>query len=150
MERELKLIMRQWFAYALAATVLGCPWHARADDAPAAATASAPVAESKTVESARSATGSPVKKPSSQLTPVAIAAKRAHARLDLKLSPNSLSRVLDESGVEPMAETDNAVDTVEVTARRIQPEPIPQGIPSLLYGIMHPSEAWRIFAPIQP
>ena len=92
----------------------------------------------------------PVKEPPPQLSPVAIAAKRAHTHLDLKLSPNSLTRVLDESGVEPVAETDTTVDTVEVTARRVQLEPIPQGIPSLLYGIMHPSEAWRIFAPIQP
>ena len=141
--------MRLLFAYALTATVLGCPWRAYADNIHPAPIATAPAAESKTVESAHASTTSP-KERASQLSPVAIAAKHAHTRLDLKLSPNSLSRVLDESGVEPVAESDTAVDTVEVTARRIQAEPIPQGIPSLLYGIMHPSEVWRIFAPIQP
>jgi hypothetical protein len=57
--------------------------------------------------------------------------------------------VLYDSGVEPIAESD-AVETVEVTAHHIQQEPITQGIPALYYGITHPTEAWRIFAPIQP
>jgi hypothetical protein len=58
--------------------------------------------------------------------------------------------VLNESGVEPVAESDPAVDTIEVTARRVQQEPITPGIPAIYYGITHPTEAWRIFAPIQP
>jgi hypothetical protein len=45
-----------------------------------------------------------------------------------------MDRVLDESGVEPVAESEAAADTIEVTGRRVA----------------HPTEAWRIFAPIQP
>ena len=39
---------------------------------------------------------------------------------------------------------------LERTARRVQEEPITPGIPAIYYGITHPTEAWRIFAPIQP
>jgi hypothetical protein len=88
--------------------------------------------------------------PKTELTPVAVTAKRTHTRLDLRLTSDRLSRVLTDSGVEPVAETETPVDTVEVTARRVEHEPIAQGIGSLYYGITHPSEAWRIFAPIQP
>ena len=58
--------------------------------------------------------------------------------------------MLYDSGVEPVAESDAGVNEVEVTAQRVQQEPIAQGIPALYYGITHPTEAWRIFAPIQP
>jgi hypothetical protein len=88
--------------------------------------------------------------PKTEVSPVAVTAKRTHPRLELRLSSDRLHRVLDESGVEPVAESDTPVDTVEVTARRVQMEPITQGIPALYYGITHPSEIWRIFAPIQP
>jgi hypothetical protein len=86
----------------------------------------------------------------SGVSPVAITAKRTHPRLDLRLSSDRLNRVLNDSGVEPVPEEDAAVDTIEVTARRVQMEPITPGIPALYYGITHPTEAWRIFAPIQP
>jgi hypothetical protein len=88
--------------------------------------------------------------PKADLGPVAVTAKRTHPHLQLKLSSDSLSRVLTDSGVEPVPEADAAVETVEVTAHRVELEPIPQGIPALYYGITHPSEAWRIFLPIQP
>jgi hypothetical protein len=88
--------------------------------------------------------------PKAEVNPVAVTAKRTHPHLQLKLSTDSLSRVLTDSGVEPVPEADAAVETVEVTAHRVEIEPIPQGIPALYYGIIHPSEAWRIFLPIQP
>jgi hypothetical protein len=58
--------------------------------------------------------------------------------------------VLDDSGVEPVEEADPAIEAIEVTARRVQEDPITPGIPAIYYGITHPTEAWRIFAPIQP
>lgn len=85
-----------------------------------------------------------------EVSPIAITAKRTHPRLDLRLSSDRLNRVLYDSGVEPVAESDAGVNEVEVTAQRVQQEPIAQGIPALYYGITHPTEAWRIFAPIQP
>jgi hypothetical protein len=89
-------------------------------------------------------------RPKVGVSPIAITAKRTHPRLDLRLSSDRLNRVLYDSGVEPVAESDAAVDTIEVTAHRVQQEPITPGIPALYYGITHPTEAWRIFAPIQP
>jgi hypothetical protein len=84
------------------------------------------------------------------VSPVAITAKRTHPRLELRLTSDRLTRVLNESGVEPVPESDTAIDTIEVTAHRVELEPITPGIPALYYGITHPTEAWRIFAPIQP
>ena len=145
--------MRRVFASALFACLLAITFGARADETRTpSATPSRPVSH----PTSRNASNPPIDasraliEPKAEVSPVAVTAKRTHARLDLKLSPKSLSRVLDESGVEPVAETETPVDSVEVTARRIQLEPITQGIPALYYGIMHPSEAWRIFAPIQP
>jgi hypothetical protein len=60
-----------------------------------------------------------------------------------------MDRVLDESGVEPVAESE-ASEIIEVTGHHVEQEPIMIGIPALFYGITHPTEAWRIFAPIQP
>jgi hypothetical protein len=145
--------MRRVFASAIFACLLAITCGARADESQTPSATPAPPVGRPT---SRNASNSPTDasraqtEPKAQVSPVAVTAKRVHARLDLKLSPNSLSRVLDESGVEPVAETETPVDSVEVTARRIQLEPIAQGIPALYYGIMHPSEAWRIFAPIQP
>jgi hypothetical protein len=86
----------------------------------------------------------------SGVNPVAVTAKRTHPRLDLRLSSDRLNRVLNDSGVEPVPEEDAAVDTIEVTAHRVEMEPITPGVGALYYGITHPTEAWRIFAPIQP
>jgi hypothetical protein len=69
--------------------------------------------------------------------------------MDLRLTTDRLSQVLTDSGVEPIAEEDTTVDTVEVTGHQVK-EPIAQGIPALYYGLTHPTEAWRIFLPIQP
>jgi hypothetical protein len=83
------------------------------------------------------------------VSPIAVTAKRTHPRLDLRLTTQSMDRVLDESGVEPVAESDTP-DIIEVTGHHVEQEPIMIGIPALFYGITHPTEAWRIFAPIQP
>jgi hypothetical protein len=144
--------MRRVFASALFASLLATMLGARADEAQTPSTTAArPVSHPRSsIPNAPIAAARAPSEPKAQLSPVAVTAKRTHVRLDLKLSTNSLSRVLDESGVEPVAETETPIDSVEVTARRVQLEPIAQGIPALYYGIMHPSEAWRIFAPIQP
>jgi hypothetical protein len=154
-ELELELIMRRAVASALCVGLLALPLGAAADDAPAAppppehptsATQSKSDAAAKPLTAGRrDAVGA-----NAGVGPVAVTAKRTHARLDLRLSSDRLNRVLNESGVEPVAETDASIDTVEVTAHHVQQEPITQGIPALYYGITHPTEAWRIFAPIQP
>jgi hypothetical protein len=154
-ELELKLIMRRAVASALCLGLLALPLGAAADDASPAR----PRPDQATSSSQANA-DAPMKRPAvaehdplasnTGVGPVAITAKRTHARLDLRLSSERLNRVLNESGVEPVAETDADVDTVEVTAHHVQQEPITQGIPALYYGITHPTEAWRIFAPIQP
>jgi len=130
------------------------PWAAKSDDTPAPpAPASAPVATSPqpASDSAHKAGGSvrAQKPPSAQVSPVAITAKRDNQRLDLRLTNDRLSQVLTDSGVEPIAEEDTTVDTVEITGHQVR-EPIAQGIPALYYGLTHPTEAWRIFLPIQP
>jgi hypothetical protein len=141
--------MRRVFASALFAGLLAAAFSARADEAqiPVAAPArpSQPKPNAAQTAIARTQAG-----PKVDVSPVAVTAKRTHPHLELRLSADNLNRVLNESGVEPVAETDTPVDAVEVTARRVQLEPITQGIPALYYGITHPSEAWRIFAPIQP
>jgi len=147
--------MRRAVASALFAGLLVVPLGAPADDAPAAqvapehhSIASQPKSKATAKPPAASARGEiPT---NSDVGPVAITAKRAHPRLELRLTSDRLTRVLNESGVEPVAESDPAVDTIEVTARRVQQEPITPGIPAIYYGITHPTEAWRIFAPIQP
>jgi hypothetical protein len=144
--------MRRVFASALFAGLLAATFGARADEAqipvavsPEPALPSQPKPNAAQTPIARAQAG-----PKAELGPIAVTAKRTHPRLELRLSSDNLNRVLNESGVEPVAETDTPVETVEVTARRVQQEPITQGIPALYYGITHPSEAWRIFAPIQP
>jgi hypothetical protein len=146
--------MRRAVASALFAGLLVYPLGAVADDAPAAQPSPAPHTSASQPKSGM-ASKPPVASgheigPNTGVNPVAITAKRAHPRLDLRLSSDNLNRVLYESGVEPVAESDAAIDTVEVTARHVYQEPITQGIPALYYGITHPTEAWRIFAPIQP
>jgi hypothetical protein len=154
-ELELELIMRRAVASAFCVGLLALPFGAAADDAPAPSPASehpTSTTQSKSDAAAKPPTAGrhdPVGG-NAAVGPVAITAKRTHPRLDLRLSSDRLNRVLNESGVEPVAETDSAVDTVEVTAHHVQQEPIAQGIPALYYGITHPTEAWRIFAPIQP
>jgi hypothetical protein len=154
-ELELELIMRRAVACALFAGLLVSPVHTIADDAPppqpaAERHASGSQPQSDPAVKPPVASGHDAMGPHAEVGPVAITAKRIHPRLDLRLSSDRLHQVLDESGVEPVAESDLAVDTVEVSAPRVQQEPITQGIPALYYGITHPTEAWRIFAPIQP
>jgi hypothetical protein len=146
--------MRRAVKSALLASVIVVPWAANADDTPAPpAPASAQVATSPqpASDSAHKAgTSTRAQKPSSaQIDPVAITAKRDNQRMDLRLTTDRLSQVLTDSGVEPIAEEDTTVDTVEVTGHQVK-EPIAQGIPALYYGLTHPTEAWRIFLPIQP
>ena len=147
--------MQQVFASALCAVLIAATVRAAADDpqTPAGA-AEHPVGTHATTSNAASAAplaapGNPAAS-KAEVNPVAVTAKRTQPHLQLKLSTDSLSRVLTDSGVEPVPEADAAVETVEVTAHRVELEPIPQGIPSLYYGITHTSEAWRIFLPIQP
>jgi hypothetical protein len=154
-ELKLELIMQRAVASALFAGLMALPLGASADDAPTApaapdahAVATPPKATSTVKQPA--APGHDESRPNSDVTPVAITAKRTHPRLDLRLTSDRLNRVLDDSGVEPVAEADPAIDAIEVTARRVQEEPITPGIPAIYYGITHPTEAWRIFAPIQP
>jgi hypothetical protein len=146
--------MRRVLASALFAGVLAAPFGAQADEAQTPVALSAePVVASPPKPNAAKVLTAPAQAqagPKGEVSPVAVTAKRAHARLDLRLTPGRLNEVLSESGVEPVAETETPVEAVEVTARRVQMEPITQGIPALYYGITHPSEAWRIFAPIQP
>jgi hypothetical protein len=146
--------MRRAVASALFTGLLALPLGAVADDAPTARSspephASATQPKSDTAVKPPAASGRNEVGRNAGVSPVAITAKRTHPRLDLRLSSDRLNRVLYDSGVEPIAESD-AVETVEVTAHHIQQEPITQGIPALYYGITHPTEAWRIFAPIQP
>jgi len=141
--------MQQAVTSVVFAGLLALSLGAAADDAPTAQTAPkhpAPASRSKSDPAVKP----PLVSPNASVSPVAITAKRTHPHLDLRLSSDRLNRVLYDSGVEPVAESDPAVETVEVTARRVQQEPIAQGIPALYYGITHPTEAWRIFAPIQP
>jgi hypothetical protein len=154
-ELELELIMRRALVCAFFAGLLAAPFGANADDPPTVQPAAAHPSPAKQPK-ADAAIKTPAPsvhddiRPNSGVSPVAITAKRTHPRLDLRLSSDRLTRVLNDSGVEPVAEEDSAVDTIEVTARRVQMEPITPGIPALYYGITHPTEAWRIFAPIQP
>jgi hypothetical protein len=146
--------MQQGVAAALFAGLLALPLGASADDPPTAP-AAPDVHAAETPPKAAAALKPPAapgrhESSSSGVTPVAITAKRTHPRLDLRLSSDRLNRVLDDSGVEPVAEADPAIDPIEVTARRVEEEPITPGIPAIYYGITHPTEAWRIFAPIQP
>jgi hypothetical protein len=141
--------MRRLFASALLAGVLAVTFGAHADEAqkqPEGPSASLPKVNSAKAPSAQSRMQSGT---DAEVGPVAVTAKRVRPRLDLRLTSDRLSQVLTESGVEPVAEAES-VDTVEVAARHIEMEPIQPGIPALYYGITHPSEAWRIFAPIQP
>lgn len=145
--------MQRAVASALFAGLLALPLSASADDAPT--TPAAPSVQAAAAPAKAAAVKSPApsghaESANSGVTPVAITAKRTHPRLDLRLSSDRLSRVLDDSGVEPVEEADPSIDAIEVTARRVQEEPITPGIPAIYYGITHPTEAWRIFAPIQP
>jgi hypothetical protein len=149
---KLELIMQRAVASAIFAVLLALPLAASADDAPTAP--AAPDAQAAAARAKATAAAKPpaavATQPNSGVAPVAITAKRTHPRLDLRLTSDRLNRVLDDSGVEPVAEADPAIDAIEVTARRVQEEPITPGIPAIYYGITHPTEAWRIFAPIQP
>jgi hypothetical protein len=152
---KLELIMQRAVASAIIAALLALPLAASADDAPtapAAPDAQAAAARAKATAAVKppAASAHDATQPNSGVAPVAITAKRTHPRLDLRLTSDRLNRVLDDSGVEPVAEADPAIDAIEVTARRVQDEPITPGIPAIYYGITHPTEAWRIFAPIQP
>jgi hypothetical protein len=142
--------MRRVFASTLIAGLLAGTFGAPADEAQTPATAPEHPVLARESVSNTAATAQAQIAPKAEVSPVAVTAKRAHPHLQLKLSSDSLSRVLTDSGVEPVAESETAVETVEVTARRVEMEPIAQGIPALYYGITHPLEAWRIFAPIQP
>jgi hypothetical protein len=134
--------------------MLAVPWAASGDDTPTpppSASDHTAIPSAPPSDPAHKA-GAPVgaQKPSSaQVSPVAITAKRQNARLDLRLTNDRLSQVLSDSGVQPVAEEDTSVETVEVTGHQTK-EPIAQGIPALYYGLTHPTEAWRIFLPIQP
>jgi hypothetical protein len=154
LELELKLITRRAIAVALCAAVVALPLRVIADDAaPAPSAPERHASGSQPQSNAAKAPGASAHDapgPRAEVGPVAITAKRIRPRLDLRLSSDRLHRVLDDSGVEPVPESDAAVDTVEITAHHVQQEPIMQGIPALYYGITHPTEAWRIFAPIQP
>jgi hypothetical protein len=154
-ELKLELIMQRAVASALFAGLMALPLAASADDAPTVpaapdAHAAAPAPKATSAVKQPAAPGHDESRTNSDVTPVAITAKRTHARLDLRLTSDRLNRVLDDSGVEPVAEADPAIDAIEVTARRVEEEPITPGIPAIYYGITHPTEAWRIFAPIQP
>jgi hypothetical protein len=146
--------MRRAVKSALWAGLLAMPWMAHADDPPTATptaeTHAASPAQPKESSSPKARATSRNPNPSKvEVSPVAITAKRDNQRLDLRLTPNRLSEVLTDSGVEPVSEEDTTIETVEVTGRQ-QREPIAQGIPALYYGLTHPTEAWRIFLPIQP
>jgi hypothetical protein len=152
-ELKLELIMRRAVATAFLVSLLALPLGAAADDVPAVQPA--PEQQNVAIQPKAAAKASvPARHddsgPKSAVSPVAITAKRTKPRLDLRLSNQRLNQVLNDSGVEPVAEEDSAIDTIEVTAHRVELEPITPGIPALYYGITHPTEAWRIFAPIQP
>src|SRR5579864_1453309 len=139
--------MRRAVKSALWAGLLSVPWVAHADEPPTAAPAqsqAAGAAQPKTNSPPKAhATSRPKTYSSTDVSPVAITAKRENQRLDLRLTPNRLNEVLTDSGVQPLAEEDTSIDTVEVTGHQ-QKEPIAQGIPALYYGLTHPTEAWRI------
>ena len=154
-ELELELIMRRAIATALFASLLALPLGATADDTPAVQPAPDQhnaVSQPKTSAAAKAPApaGHDESAVKPGVSPVAITAKRTNPHLDLRLTSQRLNQVLNDSGVEPVAEEDPAIDTIEVTAHRVELEPITPGIPALYYGITHPTEAWRIFAPIQP
>ena len=145
--------MRRAFASALFATVLAMPFGVRAEDPQPRLPSfqeAAPAVQPKGDAASKkdSASAGAKEGATAALSPVAITAKRTH--LDLRLTNDRLNRVLSDSGVEPVPESDADVEVVEVSAQRVRQEPIAQGIPALYYGITHPTEAWRIFAPIQP
>jgi hypothetical protein len=153
-ELELELIMRRALAFVALAGLVGLPFCAFADDTPEAqpAPGHAPVTrrvDSDTHAAPATAASRAQAEPQTTVSPIAVTAKRTHPRLDLKLTSRSMDRVLDESGVEPVAESE-ASEIIEVTGHHVEQEPIMIGIPALFYGITHPTEAWRIFAPIQP
>ncbi len=147
--------MRQAVKSALLASLLAAPWAASADDTAAPPlpapdhVTTPPQAPSDSAHKAGGAALRAQKPSSAQVSPVAITAKRQDPRLDLRLTNDRLSQVLSDSGVQPIAEEDTSVETVEVTGHQVN-EPIAQGIPALYYGLTHPTEAWRIFLPIQP
>src|ERR1700733_5359983 len=112
--------MRQAVKSALLASLLAAPWAASADDT-AAPPPPAPVRAPPQPASGASARAQ--KPPNAQVTPVAITAKRQNPRLDFRLTNDRLSQVLTDSGVEPIAEEDTTIDTVEVTGHQVK-EPI--------------------------
>jgi hypothetical protein len=153
-ELELELIMRRTLAFLVFTGLVALPFGAVADDPPSAPPAPGHAAVVKPVDP-NARTPAAAAAPGAQadtktpVSPIAITAKRTHPRLDLRLTSKSMDRVLDESGVEPVPESDTS-EIIEVTAHHVEQEPIMIGIPALFYGITHPTEAWRIFAPIQP
>jgi hypothetical protein len=154
-ELGLELIMRRAVATAFLASLLALPLGAAADDPPTVQPApEQPSAAGQPKANAAAKLPAPAghdeSGPKPGVSPVAITAKRTNPHLDLRLTSQRLNQVLNDSGVEPVAEEDPAIDTIEVTAHRVELEPITPGIPALYYGITHPTEAWRIFAPIQP
>jgi hypothetical protein len=149
-ELELKLIMRRAVATTVCLGLFALPLAAAADDtAPPQHATAAGQAQSDVTAKPAVAAGHDSLGPNARVSPFAITAKRTHPHLDLRLSSDRLNRVLTESGVEPVPESDT-IDAIEVTAHHVRQEPITQGIPAIYYGITHPTEAWRIFAPIQP
>lgn len=146
--------MRRAVKSALLTGLLAVPWAASADDTPPPAPSTQDHVQSASppeLDRAHktSTTGRTQKPSTTQINPVAITAKRDNSHLELRLTTDRLSQVLSDSGVEPVAEDDTAVETIQVTGHQ-QKEPIAQGIPALYYGLTHPTEAWRIFLPIQP
>src|ERR1700722_5948472 len=121
---KLELIMQRAVASAIFAVLLALPLAASADDAP-----TAPAAPDAQAAAARAKATAAAKPPAAVATqpnpgeaPVAITAKPTHPRLDLRLPSARLNRVLDDSGVEPVAEADPAIDAIEVTALRARGE----------------------------
>jgi hypothetical protein len=153
-ELKRELIMRRALAFVAFASLVGLPFSVFADDKPDAQPSPGHASVTNSADSdthTAPAAAAPRAQAESKtaVSPIAVTAKRTRPRLDLKLTSQSMDRVLDESGVEPVAESEES-EIIEVTGHHVEQEPIMIGIPALFYGITHPTEAWRIFAPIQP
>jgi len=75
----------------------------------------------------------------------------ASRRLDLR--PPAIEAVIPQAELQTLlarsetSEAAESVETVEVEGRRPAPD-VPSGLLSIPWAIRHPTQAWRIFAPI--
>jgi hypothetical protein len=86
-------------------------------------------------------------------TPPAAVKKAPPAQGGLDLAPPDIRRILPARELEgPLLDLDEPEEpppTVQVHGQRQTAPVVPGGIASLWWGATHPTQAWRIFTPVQ-